>query len=103
MFPKVPFRSIGQEMSEDAPLLPLERIPVPRRRADPDVMAGPLSPFDAKRALAIEYQSLSRDGLSARTIFPHGLVDANHRCHVRTWDGLRHGFTDFVVGRIVSV
>ncbi len=90
-------------MSENAPVLPLERVPVPGRRADRDVMAGLLSAFDAKRSLAIEYQSLSRDGPSGRTICPHHLVDANHRCHVRAWDSLRSRFADFVVGRIVSV
>ena len=102
LFQKDPIRWIGQEMSENAPVLPLERIPVPGRRVDPDVMAALLGAFDAKRPLAIEYQSLSRDGPSARTICPHYLVDANHRCHVRAWDALRSRFADFVVGRIVS-
>ena len=102
LFPKEPFSWIAQEMSEKAPVLPMERIPLPGRRADPGIMAALLGAYSARRPLTIEYQSMSRDELSSRTICPHHLVDASHRCHVRAWDALRGRFADFVVGRIVS-
>ena len=102
LFPKEPFGWIAQEMSENAPVLPMERIPLPGRRAEPGVMAALLGSYNARRPLIIEYQSMSRDELSSRTICPHHLVDASHRCHVRAWDALRGRFADFVVGRIAS-
>ena len=102
LFPKDPPGWISQEMADGAPVLPLERLPMPGRRATPRVMAGLLAAFDARRAVTIEYQSMSRDGPSARTICPHHLIDTGHRSHVRAWDALRGRFADFVVGRIVS-
>ena len=51
LFPKEPFGWIAQEVSENAPVLPIERIPLPGRRADPGVMAALLGAYNARRPL----------------------------------------------------
>lgn len=50
----------------------------------------------------IFYRSMAEpDGL-ARRIFPHSLVRASRRWHVRAWCELRQAFRDFALGRVVS-
>ncbi len=102
VFPKDPFRWIAEEMAESAPVLPLERLPSPSRRAEPEVMSTLLVAFDIKQAVTIDYQSLSQGGISRRIICPHHIVDTDQRCHIRAWDSLRGRFADFVIGRILS-
>ena len=52
--------------------------------------------------LNMEYRSMTTPGGSHRLIFPHPVVRAGRRWHVRAWCTERKDFRDFVIGRIVS-
>ena len=56
----------------------------------------------AARGLGVElvYRSMSRPAGSVRLVFPHALVRASRRWHVRAWCAERGGFRDFTIGRI---
>ncbi|WP_241493186.1 WYL domain-containing protein [Burkholderia pseudomallei] len=52
--------------------------------------------------LRIQYRSLSQPEEHVRLIFPHCLVRAARRWHIRAWCTERSDFRDFVLGRIGS-
>lgn len=66
-----------------------------------DVLAEITKAIHQKKALKIDYQSLS-SGLSQREIVPFALVDNGLRWHVRAFDRKRERFTDFVINRIAK-
>jgi len=53
-----------------------------------------------RTAVQIEYTSLSTPGLHKRVIFPHALIHAGTRWHLRAWCALRIGYRDFNLSRI---
>jgi len=53
--------------------------------------------------VTIDYQSLSNNPKSKRTIAPHHYVSDGHRWHVRAYDFSVGEFRDFVLGRIIQV
>lgn len=48
----------------------------------------------------IKYASMTNSEGTERTIFPHTIVRAGRRWHVRAWCCLRNDYRDFAVGRI---
>jgi len=56
-----------------------------------------------KRAgLRVKYRSLNNPKGGERLMYPHALVRAARRWHVRAWCAQRQGFRDFALGRISS-
>lgn len=54
------------------------------------------------RAVQLTYRSMQSPEPHRRTIFPHNLVRAGRRWHVRAWCDERQDFRDFTLGRIVD-
>lgn len=52
--------------------------------------------------LRIEYHSMTTPHGSARLVYPHTVVRAGRRWHVRAWCTQREDFRDFVIGRMRS-
>lgn len=50
----------------------------------------------------IQYRSIGHPAGSQRLVFPHSIVRAARRWHVRAWCTSRQDFRDFALGRIVS-
>lgn len=53
--------------------------------------------------LQICYRSLSNPQGESRLVYPHSLVRAARRWHMRAWCTLRRDYRDFALGRIVEV
>ena len=53
--------------------------------------------------LQIRYRSLSNPQGEARLVYPHSLVRAARRWHMRAWCALRQDYRDFALGRIAEV
>jgi hypothetical protein len=66
-----------------------------------DTLAAVTKAIHQKKALKIEYRSLS-SGLTTREIVPFALVDNGLRWHVRAYDRKRKHFADFVINRIAK-
>jgi len=83
---------------------PLIRAELPTQLNFPDleILATLTKAIHQKRALKIDYRSLS-SGLSTREIIPFALVDNGLRWHARAYDRKRKGFTDFVINRIAKL
>ncbi|MFU2671048.1 helix-turn-helix transcriptional regulator [Pseudomonas aeruginosa] len=61
--------------------------------------------FSAARretGLRIVYRSMSTPTGSERTVYPHSLIRAPRRWHMRAWCEERKGFRDFTLGRIAA-
>jgi hypothetical protein len=102
LFGKDAFGWIAEEQAEGVtPVLPLVKTAIPARQADWTIMAALLAAYEARQAVEIGYQSMSRAQPSRRTICPHHIVDTGDRYHVRAWDDLGRRFSDFVLGRIL--
>lgn len=71
-------------------------IPAPR------VFSVVLQASRARVGLEIDYRSMSNPGGKKRLIFPHAIVRAGRRWHVRAWCAERREYRDFVIGRIRS-
>lgn len=104
VFPKDPVRWLEEEAEHDSDhrVLCIERLAMPLRRGEDDILAALISSFETRTALTIQYQSLSSPEPTARTICGHVLVDTGDRLHVRAWDDRRSKFADFVAARILS-
>jgi len=62
--------------------------------------------FSAARSghgLKIVYRSMSSPSGSKRVVFPHSIVRAPRRWHMRAWCEERKSFRDFTLGRIVTI
>ena len=67
-----------------------------------ELFAALLTASRASTGLRITYGSMNHPDGKERTIFPHSLVRAPRRWHVRAWCGLRQEFRDFALGRVLS-
>jgi len=69
---------------------------------NPRLFADVLSASRNGTGLRITYGSLSNPAGIERLIFPHSLVRAPRRWHVRAWCDLRKEFRDFTLGRVLT-
>lgn len=71
--------------------------------ATPQVYSVVVQACLKKTGLRINYRSLSNPEGEARLVFPHSLVRAARRWHMRAWCDTRKDFRDFALGRITDV
>lgn len=69
----------------------------------PNVFVAIMQAIKNKNGLSIVYHSMNDPKGSERQIFPHALVRAPRRWHVRAWCAKRQEFRDFTLGRISSI
>lgn len=69
---------------------------------NPRLFADLLNASRTGTGLWITYGSMQNPGGIERSIFPHSLVRAPRRWHVRAWCDLRKEFRDFALGRVLS-
>lgn len=69
---------------------------------NPRLFADLLTACRAGTGLWIAYGSMQNPGGIERSIFPHSLVRAPRRWHMRAWCDLRKEFRDFALGRVLS-
>lgn len=56
-----------------------------------------------RQAIEIEYRSMNHPTGTRRVVFPHALVRAPRRWHMRAWCVQREDYRDFTLGRIAAV
>jgi WYL domain len=71
--------------------------------ASPTVFAAVLKAVSTGTGLSVVYRSMSTPTGSTRLVFPHALVRAPRRWHMRAWCSERNDFRDFTLGRVASV
>jgi predicted DNA-binding transcriptional regulator YafY len=76
--------------------------PVPERRIDPYVLRAVLTAIRGRQALAVTYQSMSREKPGRRRIAPQALAFDGFRWHARAFDFETGEFRDFVLGRMAK-
>lgn len=93
-------------LSGAAPSLPGSDLVIDARPSllseNPRLFADLLSASRSGTGLWITYGSMRSPTGIARAIFPHSLVRAPRRWHVRAWCDLRKEFRDFALGRVLS-
>jgi hypothetical protein len=77
--------------------LRMDLAPVPA-----DIFAAVAQACLKRTGLRVKYRSLANPKGGERLMFPHALVRAARRWHVRAWCPQRQGFRDFALGRISS-
>lgn len=80
-----------------------EILPEPQGQMDREVLRAILRAIHGHRGCEIRYQSFSSPSTAKRIIWPHALVWAGERWHVRAFDERRMSYIDFVLVRISSV
>jgi predicted DNA-binding transcriptional regulator YafY len=73
------------------------------RSIDIEILKKVINSIRDKKAIQIQYQSLTRPSPMWRWISPHAFVYDGFRWHVRAHCEIRNEFRDFVLGRIISV
>ena len=68
----------------------------------PPIFALILQACNQGLGLSVTYSSMGSPQGTRRNIYPHSLVRAPRRWHVRAWCDLREDFRDFTVGRIAN-
>lgn len=69
----------------------------------PAVFAAVFQAIAAGTALRMVYRSMSTPAGTARLVYPHALVRAPRRWHMRAWCSERESFRDFTLGRVASI
>lgn len=80
-----------------------EIIPMPVGRVDPGVLKEITRALHRGSGLHITYQSLQSATATKREVWPHTLVFAGMRWHVRAFDSKYEDFIDLVLQRILSI
>lgn len=97
--------ALSKGIGDDYTASPKEFIPcvIPSQLSTPDldVLSMLTRAIHFKRAVSIEYRSIS-SGFTEREIVPFSLVDNGLRWHIRAFDRRRKRFTDFVITRITN-
>jgi len=73
------------------------------RSVDPISLRDLVKAIREKKALQIEYQSMTRPEPTGRWIAPHALASDGLRWHVRAFCYEHEDFRDFVIGRIARI
>lgn len=81
----------------------IEILELPERRIESEVLRKIINAIRYKKALEIEYQSMSRPESTLRWITPHAFGFDGLRWHVRSYCHIDDKFKDFHLGRIISV
>lgn len=81
---------------------PFAAAPLPERAVDPALLRALLGAIRERRALAADYQSMSRPAPARRVIEPHALAYDGFRWHARAFDRETGAFRDFVLGRLTK-
>ncbi|WP_435626578.1 WYL domain-containing protein [Candidatus Ferrigenium straubiae] len=68
----------------------------------PNIFIAMMQAIKNNNGVSIAYRSMSDPNGSERLIFPHAIIRAPRRWHVRAWCSKREEFRDFTLGRIVS-
>lgn len=71
--------------------------------ASPAVFSAVFQAISAGTGLQLVYRSMSAPAGTTRLVFPHALVRAPRRWHMRAWCTERQDFRDFTLGRVASV
>lgn len=82
---------------------PVDTVPLPWRRVEPDILKGVLHAIRYKKAIKIEYQSLTRSEKTNRWISPHALAFDGYRWHCRAFCYVDNSFKDFILGRFLQI
>lgn len=82
---------------------PADTVPLPWRRVDPIILRDILRAIKKQKAIAIEYQSMSRPEKLTRWVSPHALGFDGNRWHCRAYCHIDEVFKDFVLGRILNI
>ncbi|HEY2394830.1 MAG TPA: WYL domain-containing protein [Rudaea sp.] len=86
----------------EAGLEPLTDVTVTFATADPRVFATLRSAALLGQGVEASYRSIAHPSGTSRLLFPHAIVRAGRRWHVRAWCASREAFLDFVLGRFVT-
>lgn len=78
-------------------------LPSPSAPLDKNVLREITRALHQQRGVKIRYQSLTSPEATQRKFWPHALIFAGTRWHVRGYDSRRAAFVDFVLHRILSV
>lgn len=78
-------------------------IPSPERSADADTLRKILKAVKNKKAVKIEYQSISQPDPVCRWITPFAFGHDGFRWHIRAYCDINQEFRDFIAGRILSI
>ena len=78
-------------------------VPSFERTIDPYILKKIVRALKEKKAINIQYQSMSRPSPVWRWISPHAFAFDGFRWHVRAYCELTEDFRDFILGRIIDV
>lgn len=82
---------------------PLASVELPARHIDQQALKILLRAIAEHGTVRAHYQSITREEPLWREISPHAFGHDGLRWHVRAYCHLRHGFRDFVLGRLLKV
>lgn len=84
------------------PVVAAEALPPVTSKIERPVLREVIGALRRSGGVAVKYQSFSDPEPSERTLWPHALVFANERWHVRAYDSRKQRFSDFVLVRILK-
>jgi predicted DNA-binding transcriptional regulator YafY len=73
------------------------------RKTDPDILKAVLRAIRDRHCIEVMYVSLSSESDSPRCLYPHAIASDGHRWHMRSFDGDKNRYSDFVLSRVEKV
>ncbi len=78
-------------------------LPAPNGQIEPEVLFLATRAIKRRQGLSIQYQSLNTPHPTSRVVWPHALICADFRWHIRAFDEKYGKYLDLVLTRILSV
>ena len=82
---------------------PVDTARFPQRQVQEPLLSRILRAIRGRRALTVEYQSMSRPEPTRRTLSPHAIAYDGFRWHIRAFCHQHADFRDFVFARVLTV
>lgn len=78
-------------------------VPLPYRRVEPTTLFRVLNAIHTKKAIHVNYASMTSQDSQERWISPHAICFDGFRWHTRAYCHKRQDFRDFIFGRIIAI
>lgn len=89
-------------MATTGPPLPAQGLPGVAGKVEAATLKEVIGAIRRSGALSVRYQSFSEGDPAERILWPHAMVYALQRWHLRAYDSRRQTFGDFVLARILK-
>ncbi|MDE2428076.1 MAG: WYL domain-containing protein [Burkholderiales bacterium] len=95
-------RENSTTIPDQNPTIPVYALSRPQGTVDKEILNAITRSISSRRALEINYQSMTRASANTKIVWPHALLFSGTRWHARAYDEDRAQYIDLVLQRVLT-